>query len=202
MPIQLRAVSLGWQAFLTRVWTASAERTSCTGGPFQCGVSRGTLGHGVQCSSDNPLCRKLRREGEAPRLRNRRPVSAVSGLTAPVTNYHNVMVIMLGEFEYLLISAAARLGEDAYGASIQQDMNDSTGRRCSTGALYTTLDRMESKGLLKTWMGDPTPQRGGRRKRMVRVTAKGVREAAAFYNAVTRASRGVSWETSRVGSDL
>ena len=110
------------------------------------------------------------------------------------------MVIMLGEFEYLLISAAARLGEDAYGASIQEDMNDSTGCRCSTGALYTTLDRLESKGLLKTWMGDPTPQRGGRHKRMVRVTAKGVREAASFYNAVMRASRGVSWEATRVGA--
>ena len=109
------------------------------------------------------------------------------------------MLIMLGEFEYLLISAAARLGENAYGASIQQDMSDSTGRRCSTGALYTTLDRLESKDLIKTWMGDPTPQRGGRRKRMVRVTAKGVREAASFYNAVMRASRGVSWEASRVG---
>ncbi len=126
---------------------------------------------------------------------------AAPGLTSPVTYYHNVMVIMLGEFEYLLVSAAARLAEDAYGASIQQDMNESTGRRCSTGALYTTLDRLEAKGLIKTWMGDPTPQRGGRRKRMVRVTAKGVREAASFYNAVTRASRGVSWEASRVGSD-
>ncbi len=104
---------------------------------------------------------------------------------------------MLGEFEYLLLSAAARLGEDAYGAAIQQDMHATTGRRCSTGALYTTLDRLESKGLLETWMGEPTPQRGGRRKRMVRVTANGVREASSFYDAVVRASRGVSWETAR-----
>ena len=123
-------------------------------------------------------------------------------LTSPVTYHHNVIVIMLGEFEYLLISAAARLGEDAYGASIQRDMSDSTGRRCSTGALYTTLDRLEAKGLIKTWMGDPTPQRGGRRKRIVEVTAKGSREAASFYNAVMRASRGVSWEASRVVSSL
>ena len=46
---------------------------------------------------------------------------------------------MLGEFEYLLLSAAARLGDDAYGAAIQQDVQSATGRRCSTGALYTTL---------------------------------------------------------------
>jgi len=109
---------------------------------------------------------------------------------------------MLGEFEYLLLTAAARLGEDAYGAAIRQEIEATTQRRCSIGALYTTLDRLESKGLVKTWMGDPTPQRGGRAKRMVRVTAKGIQAAAAFYNAVTRVSRGVSWESNRaeVGS--
>ena len=109
---------------------------------------------------------------------------------------------MLGEFEYLLLSAAARLGEDAYGASIQQDLQSSTGRRCSAGALYTTLDRLKTKGLVKTWMGGATPQRGGRRKRMVRLTAKGVREAASFYDAVMRASRGVSWEATCAGDGL
>jgi DNA-binding PadR family transcriptional regulator len=100
---------------------------------------------------------------------------------------------MLGEFEYLLLSTAARLGEDAYGAAIRQEIEAATKGRCSIGALYTTLDRLEAKGLIKTWMGDPTAQRGGRAKRMVRVTAKGIQEATAFYNAVSRASRGVSW---------
>ena len=102
---------------------------------------------------------------------------------------------MLGEFEYLLLTAAARLGEDAYGAAIRQEIEGATKRRCSIGALYTTLDRLEAKGLIKTWMGEATAQRGGRAKRMVRVTAKGIQAAAAFYDAVTRASRGVSWET-------
>ena len=100
---------------------------------------------------------------------------------------------MLGEFEYLLLTAAARLGDEAYGAAMREEIASATGRRCSLGALYTTLDRLESKGLLKTWMGEATPQRGGRAKRMVRVTAKGVREARAFYNGVTNVSRGVSW---------
>lgn len=107
---------------------------------------------------------------------------------------------MLGEFEYLLLTAAARLADDAYGAAIRQEIEHATGRPCSIGALYTTLDRLESKGLVKTWMGDPTPQRGGRPKRMVRVTALGVRAATAFYNAVTRVSRGASWEVSRAGA--
>src|SRR5688500_18032131 len=100
---------------------------------------------------------------------------------------------MLGEFEYILLSAATRLGDDAYGAGIREEIEDATGRRCSIGALYTTLDRLEAKGLIKTWMGDPTPERGGRPKRMVRVTAKGVQAAAAFYNALIRVSRGVRW---------
>lgn len=104
---------------------------------------------------------------------------------------------MLGEFEYLMLTAAARLGEDAYGARIRQEIEETTARRCSLGALYTTLDRLETKGLLKTWMGDPTPQRGGRPKRMVRITPKGVRAATDFYNSMTRASRGVSWALER-----
>jgi PadR family transcriptional regulator PadR len=106
---------------------------------------------------------------------------------------------MLGEFEYLLLSAAARLGDDAYGAAIRQEIETATKGRCSIGALYTTLDRLEAKDLVKTWMGEPTPQRGGRPKRMVRVTGKGIQEAKAFYNVVRRASHGVSWAAHRTG---
>ena len=104
---------------------------------------------------------------------------------------------MLGEFEYLLITAAAVLGEDAYGAAIREEIEAATGQKCSIGALYTTIDRLETKGLLKTWMGDATPQRGGRAKRMVRVTPKGVQAAKDFYDAIARVSRGVSWAANR-----
>jgi PadR family transcriptional regulator, regulatory protein PadR len=107
---------------------------------------------------------------------------------------------MLGEFEYLLITAAAALGDDAYGAAIREQIEEATGRKCSIGALYTTIERLENKGLLKTWMGEATPQRGGRAKRMVRVTPKGVQAARDFYEAVTRASRKASWVTGRAGS--
>src|SRR5215471_19775939 len=100
---------------------------------------------------------------------------------------------MIGEFEYLLLTAAARLGDDAYGAAVRLEVEQATGRRCSLGALYTTLDRLEEKGLVKTAMGDPTPERGGRAKRMVRLTAKGTRAATAFYHALIQASRGVRW---------
>ena len=107
---------------------------------------------------------------------------------------------MLGEFEYLLIAAAARLGDDAYGAAIRQEIEQATSASCSIGALYTTIDRLEAKGFVKTWMGEATAQRGGRAKRMVRVTPKGAREAANFYDAVVRVSRGVSWQNKGVAA--
>jgi PadR family transcriptional regulator PadR len=104
---------------------------------------------------------------------------------------------MLGEFEYLLITAAAGLGDKAYGAAIRAEIEATTGRKCSIGALYTTIERLETKGLLTTWMGDATPQRGGRSKRMIRVTPKGVQAAKSFYDAVVRVSRGASWVADR-----
>jgi DNA-binding PadR family transcriptional regulator len=93
---------------------------------------------------------------------------------------------MLGEFEYLILTVAATLAEDAYGAAI--------------GALYTTIERLESKGLLKTWMGDATPQRGGRAKRMVRVTPKGTHAAKEFYEAITKISIDAAWASLRPGA--
>jgi DNA-binding PadR family transcriptional regulator len=104
---------------------------------------------------------------------------------------------MLGEFEYLILTAAARQGEKAYGASIREDIQHAIGRTCSIGALYTTLDRLEKKGLIKSWMGDPTPERGGRAKRLVRITDKGLDAANEFYSTIKRVSRGVSWVAGR-----
>jgi PadR family transcriptional regulator PadR len=107
---------------------------------------------------------------------------------------------MLGEFEYLLITAAVGLGDKAYGAAIREAIETTTGRKCSIGALYTTLDRLETKGLVTTRMGEATQQRGGRAKRMVQVTPEGVQAASEFYEAVARISRGVSWVTNQTGS--
>ncbi len=106
--------------------------------------------------------------------------------------------MQIGEFEYMVLSAAARLDKDAYGASVRHEIEGFTRRRCSLGALYTTLDRLEAKGFIGTWMGEPTPERGGRPKRMVRLTPKGKRAASEFYETVVRATRGVSWELDRL----
>jgi len=79
----------------------------------------------------------------------------------------------LGEFEQLILLAILRLGDDAYGVTIRAELADRAGRSIAPGAMYTALERMEGKGLIKSRMGDPTPQRGGRAKRYVTVTAAG-----------------------------
>jgi PadR family transcriptional regulator, regulatory protein PadR len=101
----------------------------------------------------------------------------------------------LGEFEYLLITAAATLGENAYGAAMREAIEQATGRSCSIGALYTTLDRLEGKGLVRTWMAQGTPERGGRSRRMVRVTTAGKAAAGNFYDAIVRISNRAPWAT-------
>jgi len=109
-----------------------------------------------------------------------------------------IVMQMIGEFEYLILTSAARLGAEAYGASIRSEIEKATGRPCSIGALYTTLDRLEAKAFVKTWMGEPTPERGGRSKRLVQVTASGVKEASDFFRAITRISKGASWTINRL----
>jgi len=79
----------------------------------------------------------------------------------------------LGEFEQIVLLAALRLGEEAYGVAIRGVIKEHTGRAVMPGALYTTLDRLEGKGLVTSRLGDPTPERGGRAKRFYRVTPTG-----------------------------
>lgn len=109
---------------------------------------------------------------------------------------------MIGEFEYLLLATAAGLGEKAYGAAIREEIVATTGRRCSIGAMYTTIERLETKGLVRTWMGETTPERGGRAKRMVEVTPTGLQAARDFYNAVMRVSQNAAWATAPDRSSL
>jgi DNA-binding PadR family transcriptional regulator len=80
----------------------------------------------------------------------------------------------LGEFEHLVILALLRLGDQAYGVTVRQEIQLRTRRDVSIGAVYATLDRLETKGYVKSRQGDPTPERGGRSKRFFRVTAQGV----------------------------
>lgn len=80
----------------------------------------------------------------------------------------------LGEFEELVLMAVARLGENAYGMTIRQTVEEVAERFTSIGAIYATLNRLEEKGFLGSFQGDPTPARGGRAKRYFRIEGAGM----------------------------
>jgi len=97
----------------------------------------------------------------------------------------------LGEFEQLVLLAILRLGDDAYGIRIRDEIEDRARRTTSLGAIYTALDRLEQKNLVASWTGDPTPQRGGRAKRFYRLEAAGQSALKASLAATKRMTAGV-----------
>jgi DNA-binding PadR family transcriptional regulator len=79
-----------------------------------------------------------------------------------------------GQFEQLVLTAVLTLGEDAYGISIHHEVKQlAQPRAVSLGAVYVTLDRMEDKGFVRSWLSDPKPERGGRSKRQYRLEPSG-----------------------------
>jgi DNA-binding PadR family transcriptional regulator len=92
---------------------------------------------------------------------------------------------ILGDFEQLVLFGVLRLEDAAYGAAIRQEIHARSGRDVSINAVYTTLDRLERKGLLRSWVGDPTPQRGGRRRKCYAMRPAGLAAARQAYRAFT-----------------
>src|SRR5579871_2376446 len=80
----------------------------------------------------------------------------------------------LGEFEKIVLLALVRLGDKAYGNAIRRTVEERIGRAPSVGALYTTLERLEDKGMVSSFWGEATPERGGRPKRYFRLEAPGI----------------------------
>ena len=81
----------------------------------------------------------------------------------------------LGEFEMVVLATLVRLGDDAYGMKVRQEIEARTGREVSIGAVYATLRRLASKGYVTSELGDPSPERGGRAKRFFRLEPSGAR---------------------------
>lgn len=104
------------------------------------------------------------------------------------------MAEYLGEFEQLVLLALVRLGPDAYGVTICDDIAERSGRAVSLGAVYKTLDRLETKGFVGTWLGDPTAERGGRRKKHFKVLGAGQRALKASLAALRRMTDGIESE--------
>jgi len=98
----------------------------------------------------------------------------------------------LGEFEQIVLLALLRLGDEAYGVAVADEIAERAGRRVSLGAIYTTLDRMESKGLVGSRIGESTAERGGRAKRYFRPTADGIRALEASQRVLARMKEGLA----------
>ena len=97
----------------------------------------------------------------------------------------------LGEFEQLLLFALIQLEDDAYGGRIRQTIEARTGRTVSPGAIYTALDRLEARGLVTSALGEPTAQRGGKRKRYYRIEPAGTELLRRSHEALARMARGL-----------
>lgn len=96
----------------------------------------------------------------------------------------------LGEFEYAVLLAILQL-EDAYAVPVRVFLEDRTGRPVARGALYTALERLETKGCLRSRMGDPTDDRGGKPRRYFSVTSLGLRALKATHGAFANLTRGL-----------
>jgi len=96
--------------------------------------------------------------------------------------------VTLGEFEQFVLLALLRLGPDAYGATVRREIEEHAGREVSISAVYTTLERLEQKGLVRSRIGEPTPERGGRRRRhfeLLPLGARSLRDACRGGGGVT-----------------
>jgi len=97
---------------------------------------------------------------------------------------------LLGEVEQLVLLTAYRLGDEAYAVAVRDEIESRAAVRLSRATVYITLDRLERKGYLQSWFGEPTPERGGKAKRCFRVEREGLRVLRSSMQAVTRLAAG------------
>ena len=98
----------------------------------------------------------------------------------------------LGEFEQFVLLALIHLVPEAYGVAVRDEIEERTGRHVTLGAVYTTLLRLEDKGFVASRVGEPTPERGGRRKKFYRPTAAGRAALKASLEALRGMTRGLT----------
>ena len=99
--------------------------------------------------------------------------------------------VVLGGVELLVLLALIRLGDEAYGVPISDEIEATLGRSVSVGSVYITLDRLERKGLVSSRLGEPTAERGGRAKTYFRPTASGLREVRLARRTLMRLWQGM-----------
>ena len=99
----------------------------------------------------------------------------------------------IGELEQLVLLAIMQLGDEAYGVTIAGLLREKAGRNLAMATVYTTLDRLEAKGFLTSTLGEPTAERGGKRKRYFRVNAAGERTVHDSLTALQALTAGLGW---------
>lgn len=98
----------------------------------------------------------------------------------------------LGEFEQLVLLAVLRLDGEGYGVTVRREIEERTGRSVGLGSVYSTLDRLTQKGLLEPHVAEPTPVRGGRAKKVFRLTRGGRSALVSSLEMVERMARGLT----------
>ena len=98
---------------------------------------------------------------------------------------------ILGEFELLILLALLRLGGGAYGAAIRRDIEERTKRDLAIGTVYMTLGRLEEKGMIRSYIGNPSPHRGGRRRRHYLMQELGQQALGRAYRTFKTMSEGL-----------
>jgi len=116
--------------------------------------------------------------------------------STPALNLSYIVEVMfgrdyLGEFEHIVLLALLRLSDQAYGVTVRQEIEIRTNREVSIGAVYATLERLQKKGYVKSFRGEPTAERGGRAKRFFRVTANGLSAVNRTQQALRRMTEGL-----------
>jgi PadR family transcriptional regulator, regulatory protein PadR len=145
----------------------------------------------LRASSDTYIVGNVgSRSGVAPEWRARNPSTERSRRPNAIGFLRRDDRMPLGEFEQVVLFAIARRRGEAHGAAIVEEIETRAGRRVSPGALYTVLDRLEAKGMVQSWIGDSTPERGGRRRKVHRLMPEGARQLRASYQSLQKMASG------------
>ena len=107
----------------------------------------------------------------------------------------------LGEFEQLLLFALLRQGDEAYGVTLRREIETRTSRVVSAGAVYTAMERLEARGFVSSEIGEPTPQRGGKRKKHYKLEKAGAKALARSYGSLSAMAHGVAPKLAQAAAD-
>lgn len=104
---------------------------------------------------------------------------------------------LLGSLEQIVLLALVRLGTNAYGMTVRREIEERTGRALSIGAVYATLERLQTKGYVRSFIGEPTAERGGRAKRLFRIEPEGERALRTAQDTMRKMTAGLKsrWGT-------